>query len=261
MTIGHTSSSFSHSINSTRGSFPVSLASFFGLPSTCLRLLQPPLELVLGDDALVAFLFLLSGLLAPRIKLTVADAPGLDPRKAVLVLSAVDLEHRVVRLLQRPLLECTHRTAAGLTVEWCAVAVLCADAACLGEVPPAVFAAAHGDAALHAGLQRKADHIRHGVRVQHRRASVTTHRLKARGEQAERKQLRVAGLVRLVEVIVPHDLPAGLAPGLVYIQYQREETLDLLLVQRQLRMLRAASMAAWRITVLQKASCVCRICF
>ena len=25
-------------------------------------------------------------------------------------------------------------------------------------------------------------------------------------------------------------------------------------------MLRAASMAAWRITVLQKASCVCRIC-
>ena len=29
---------------------------------------------------------------------------------------------------------------------------------------------------------------------------------------------------------------------------------------RRLRMLRAASMAAWRITVLQKASCVCRIC-
>ena len=77
MTIGHTSSFFNHSINSTRGSFPVSLASFFGLPSTCLRLLQPPLELVLGDDALVAFLFLLSGLLAPCVKLAVADAPGL----------------------------------------------------------------------------------------------------------------------------------------------------------------------------------------
>lgn len=29
-------------------------------------------------------------------------------------------------------------------------------------------------------------------------------------------------------MIVPHDLPAGLAPGLVYIQYQLEETLDLL---------------------------------
>lgn len=76
MTIGHTSSFFNHSINSTCSSFPVSLASFFGLPSTCLRLLQPPLELVLGDDALVAFLFLLSGLLTPRIKLAVADAPG-----------------------------------------------------------------------------------------------------------------------------------------------------------------------------------------
>ena len=77
MTIGHTSSFFNHSINSTRSSFLVSLASFFGLPSTCLRLLQPPLELVRSDDALVTFLFLLSGLLAPRIKLAVADAPGL----------------------------------------------------------------------------------------------------------------------------------------------------------------------------------------
>ena len=35
----------------------------------------------------------------------------------------------------------------------------------LGKVPPAVFAATHGDAALHASLQRKADHIRHGVRI------------------------------------------------------------------------------------------------
>ena len=182
----------------------------------------------------VAFLFLPSGLFAPRIKLAVADAPCLDPRETALILLAVDLEHRIVRLLQRPLLECTHRTAAGLTVEWCAVAVLRADAACLGEVPPAVFAATHGDAALHAGLQRKADHIRHGVRVQHRRASIAIHRLEARGQQTEQKQLRVAGLVRLVEVIVPHDLPAGLAPGLVYIQYQLKEPLDLLLVQRQL---------------------------
>ena len=90
--------------------------------------------------------------------------PGLDPRKAALVLPAVDLEHRVVRLFQRPLLECAHRTAAGLTVERCAVAVLRADAACLGKVPPAVLAATHGDAALHAGLQRKADHIRHCIR-------------------------------------------------------------------------------------------------
>ena len=35
-------------------------------------------------------------------------------------------------------------------------------------------------------------------------------------------------------MIVPHDLPTGLAPGLVYIQYQLEEPLDLLLVQRQI---------------------------
>ena len=198
-----------------------------------LRLLQPLLELFHSDATLVAFLFLLSGLLAPRVKLAIADTPGLDPRKAALVLPAVDLEHRVVRLLQRPLLESSHRTAAGLTVEWCAVAVLRADAACLGKVPPAVLAATHGDAALHASLQRIADHIRHGVRIQHRRTSVTTHRLEARGQQTERKQLRVAGLVRLVEVIVPHDLPAGFAPGLVYIQYQLEEPLDLLLVQRK----------------------------
>ena len=77
MTIGHTSSFFNHSINSTCGSFPVSLASFFGLPSACLRLLQPPLEFLCGDDVLVAFLFLLSGLIAPSIELTIADAPGL----------------------------------------------------------------------------------------------------------------------------------------------------------------------------------------
>ncbi len=159
MTIGHTSSFFNHSINSTRGSFPVSLASFFGQPSTCLRLLQPPSKFLRGDSSLVAFLFLLSGLLAPRIKLAVADTPGLDPREASLVLPAVDLEHRVVRLLQRPLLESSHRPAARLTIQRRTVAVLRADAACLGEVPPAVFAATHGDAALHASLQRKADHI------------------------------------------------------------------------------------------------------
>ena len=130
-----------------------------------LRLLQPLLELFHSDATLVAFLFLLSGLLAPRIKLTVADAPGLDPRKTAFVLSAVDLEHRVVRLLQRPLLEGPHRAATGLTVERCAAAVLRADAACLGEVPSAVLAATHGDIALYESLQRKADHIRHCIRI------------------------------------------------------------------------------------------------
>ena len=136
-----------------------------GLPSACLRLLQPPLELVLGDDALITLLFLFSGLLAPSVELTVADAPSLDPCEAALVLPAVDLEYRIVRLLQCPLLESSHQPAAGLTIEWCAVAVLCTDTACLCKVPSAVLAATHGDAALHASLQRKADHIRYGVRI------------------------------------------------------------------------------------------------
>ena len=52
-------------------------------------------------------------------------------------------------------------------------------------------------------------------------------------ESLDRERVTNA-MVRLVEVIVPHDLPAGLAPGFIYIQYQLEETLDLLLVQRQL---------------------------
>ena len=225
-----------------------------------LRLLQPLLELFHSDATLVAFLFLFSGLFTPSVKFTIADAPRLDPREASLILPAIDLEYRIIRLLQRPLLESAHRTATGLTIQRRTVTILSADTARLGKVPSAVFAAAHSDVALYAGLQRKADHICHRICIQHRRASITIHRLEARGQQTEREQLRVAGLVRLVKMIVPHDLPAGLAPGFVYIQYQLEEPLDLLLVQRQLRMLRAASMAARRITVLQKASCVCRIC-
>ena len=67
-----------------------------------------------------------------------------------------------------------------------------------------------------------------------RYASIAIHRLKARGQQTEREQLRVAGLVRFVKMIIPQDLSAGLAPGLVYIQYQLKEVQDLLLVQRQL---------------------------
>ena len=125
----------------------------WGKRAPALRLLQPPLKLLQGDAALVAPLFLRSGLLAPGVEIAVADAPGLDPRETAFVLSAVDLEHRVVRLLQRPLLERTYRPAACLAVERCAVAVLRADAACLGKVAPTVLAAPHGDVALHAGLQ------------------------------------------------------------------------------------------------------------
>ena len=69
------------------------------------RLLQPVLELVHGDDFPATFLFHLSGLLAPGVELLVGDAAGLDSGKALLVLLAVGLEHRIVGLLLGPLLE------------------------------------------------------------------------------------------------------------------------------------------------------------
>ena len=67
-----------------------------------LRLLQPLLELFHSDATLVAFLFLFSGLFTPSVKFTIADAPRLDPREASLILPAIDLEYRIIRLLQRP---------------------------------------------------------------------------------------------------------------------------------------------------------------
>ena len=152
-----------------------------------LRFLQPLLELLQRNNIPVAFLFLFSGLFTPCVEIAVADAPSFDPRKTALVLPAVCLEHRVVCLLPRPLLERTYRPAACLAVERCAVAVLRADAACLGKVAPAVLAAPHGDVALHAGLQGKGDHVRYGICVQHRCTGIAAHRLKTRGQQAERE--------------------------------------------------------------------------
>lgn len=80
-----------------------SRCSFSAVSSS--RLPQPVLELLQGDDLPVAFLFHLSGLFAPGIELLVGDTAGLDPGKAFLVLLAVGLEHRIVRLFLGPLLE------------------------------------------------------------------------------------------------------------------------------------------------------------
>ena len=80
------------------------------------RVAEPLLEFLQRDDLAVAFFLFFSGFLAPRIKLLVGDAPGLDLRKALFVLLAVRLENRVVGLLFRPLAERTDLTAALLAV-------------------------------------------------------------------------------------------------------------------------------------------------
>ena len=63
--------------------------SYFGVA-------EPLLELLQRDDLAVTFFLFFSGFLAPRIKLLVGDAPGLDPREALFVLLAVCLKNRVI---------------------------------------------------------------------------------------------------------------------------------------------------------------------
>lgn len=99
-------------------------------------------------------------MLAPGVEIAVADAPSFDPRKTALVLPAVCLEHRVVCLLQRPLLERTYRPAACLAVERCAVAVLRADAACLGKGEPLWSFAAQQCSVLYLCLEDSYQRIR-----------------------------------------------------------------------------------------------------
>ena len=65
--------------------------SYFGVA-------EPLLKFPQRDDLTVAFFLFFSGSLAPRIKLLVGDASGLDPREALFVLLAVRLENRVVGL-------------------------------------------------------------------------------------------------------------------------------------------------------------------
>ena len=129
--------------------------SYFGVA-------EPLLELLQRDDLAVTFFLFFSGFLAPRIKLLVGDAPGLDPREALFVLLAVCLKNRVIGLLFCPLPERADLAAALLTVLYRALAVLRAHAPGLREPAAAVLAAAHGHAALNAASQRIVDHVPHG---------------------------------------------------------------------------------------------------
>ena len=129
------------------------------------RVAKPLLELLQRDDLAVTLLLFFSGLLAPRIKLLIGDAPGLDPCAALFVLLAVRLENRVVGLFFRPLPERADLAAALLTVLYRALAVLRAHSPSLRKPATAIFAAAHGHAALNAAPQRIVDHIPHGGRV------------------------------------------------------------------------------------------------
>ena len=106
------------------------------------RSLQPSVKLLGGNNISVAFLFLFSCAFAPVVKLLVRDAPGLNPGEAPLVFLAVRLEHRVLGLTYRPLLQRTDLPAASLPGRNWALAVLRTHAACLREIAPAVFAAA-----------------------------------------------------------------------------------------------------------------------
>ena len=149
------------------------------------QLLQPLPELLHRDAAGVAFLFLLSGLLAPCVEPTVADAARLDPREAPLVLPPIRLEYRVIGLFQRPPLERADLPAFLLSLRHRPLAVFRADAPRLGKVAPTVLAPPHGDVLLHTALQGEADHIPHRMGIQHRRTSIAIHRLKPCGEHTE----------------------------------------------------------------------------
>ena len=120
--------------------------SYFGVA-------EPLLELLQRDDLAVTFFLFFSSLLAPRIKLLVGDATGLDPREALFILLAVRLENGIVCLLFLPLPERAALAAALLTVLHRALALLCAHAPGLREPAAAVLAAAYCHAALDAASQ------------------------------------------------------------------------------------------------------------
>ena len=103
--------------------------------------------------------------LSPSIKLLVGDASGLDPREALFILLAVRLENGIVCLLFCPLAERADLAAALFAVLYRALAVLRAHAPSLRKPAAAIFAAAHGHAALDAVSQRIVDHVAHGGRV------------------------------------------------------------------------------------------------
>ena len=162
--------------------------SYFGVA-------EPLLEFFQRDDLPVALLLFFSGLLAPSIKLLIGDAPGFDPREALFILLAVRLENRVIGLLFRPLPERADLAAALLAVLHGALAILRAHAPSLRKPAAAVFAAAHGHAALDAASQRIVDHVPHGGRVQNRRTAARLDRLETQRDRLKSEQLRISRLV------------------------------------------------------------------
>ena len=200
------------------GAFTGSVFSYF-------RVTKPLLEILQRDDLAVAFFLFFPCPLAPRIKLLVGDASSLDPREALFVLLAVRLENRVIGLFFRPLPERADLAAALLAVLHGALAILCAHTAGLREPAAAIFAAAHGHAALDAASQRIVDHVAHGGGIQNRRAATRFDRLKAQRDRLKSEQLRIS---RLVVMIVFRRLFLRLTTGGIYVQHTFQKLLALL---------------------------------
>ena len=107
--------------------------------------LQPSLQFLLRDQALLTFILFRSGPLAPIVKLLVGDPSGLDPRKAPFVFLAVSLESVIVCLPERPLLQSADVAAALLTFRNRPLAIFRADPPGLRKPAATVLAAPHGD--------------------------------------------------------------------------------------------------------------------
>ena len=194
------------------------VVSYFGLA-------EPLLEIFQRDDLAVAFFLFFSGFLAPRIKLLVGDATGLDPREALFILLAIRLEDGVVGLFFRPLPERADLAAALLTVLYRALAVLRAHAPGLREPAAAVLAAANRHAAFHAASQRIVDHVPHGGRVQNRCAPARLDRLETQRDRLKSEQCRIS---RLVVMVVFRRLLLRFTTGGIHVQHAFQKLLNLL---------------------------------
>ena len=89
--------------------------------------LQPDLQFLLRDQALLTFILLRPGPLAPIVKLLAGDPSGLDPREAPLVFLAVGFESVIARLPERPLLQSADVAAALLPFRNGPLSILRAD--------------------------------------------------------------------------------------------------------------------------------------
>ena len=118
------------------------------------RILQPSLELIQGDDLLVAVLFLSLGGFMPGGELFLREFPGLDPGEAAFVLPAVRLKDLIAPAALRPLLD---RGGAPAEPPGCAgtAAILRRDASGDGKVPLAAPSPSDRDLSLDAFPKRE----------------------------------------------------------------------------------------------------------